>query len=95
MYSEFCKDMGIEHGIFAFSHCRDVIAAVSNHGGMGVLGAGWMTPEQLREELDWPDERVGDHPYGVDIVIPQNYTGMDETDPLALEVKLRDIAVGH
>ena len=37
MYSKFCKTLGLEHGIFAFSHCRDVVAAVSNHGGMGVL----------------------------------------------------------
>lgn len=91
MLSEFCKDLGMEHGIFAFSHCRDVVAAVSNHGGMGVLGVGWMTPEQLGEELDWLDAHVGDHHYGVDIVIPQSYTGMDETDPLALEEKLRSM----
>ena len=81
MYSEFCKKLGMEHGIFAFSHCRDVVAAVSNHGGMGVLGAGWMTPEQFQEELNWLDEHVGEHHYGVDIVIPQSYMGMDETDP--------------
>ena len=96
MYSELCKNLGMEHGIFAFSHCRNVVAAVSNHGGMGVLGVGWMTPEQLREELDWLDERVGDHHYGVDIVIPQSYTGMDESDPLALEQELRSmIPQGH
>lgn len=96
MYTEFCKSLGMEHGIFAFSHCRDVVAAVSNHGGMGVLGVGWMTPEQLGQELDWLDEHVGDHYYGVDIVIPQSYTGMDESDPLALEQKLRSmIPQGH
>ena len=91
MYSKFCKTLGLEHGIFAFSHCRDVVAAVSNHGGMGVLGVGWMTPEQLREELNWLDEHVGNNPYGVDIVIPQSYTGMDEANPLALEKKLRSM----
>ena len=91
MYSKFCKSLGLEHGIFAFSHCRDVVAAVSNHGGMGVLGVGWMTPEQLREELNWLDEHVGNNPYGVDIVIPQSYTGMDEANPLALEKKLRSM----
>lgn len=88
MYTEFCAHLGLEHGVFAFSHCRDVVAAVSNNGGMGVLGAGWMTPEQLHEELNWIDEHVGDNPYGVDIVIPQKYEGMDESDPKALEEKL-------
>lgn len=29
----------IDLPIFAFSHCRDVVAAVSKAGGMGVLGA--------------------------------------------------------
>ncbi len=77
----------MDHAIFAFSHCRDVVAAVSNNGGMGVLGAGWMSPEQLAEELSWLDERVS-RSYGVDIVIPQRYEGMDEVDTETLEAKL-------
>lgn len=54
--------------IFAFSHCRDVVAAVSKAGGMGVLGAAWMTPEHLEQELDWIDAHVDGKPYGVDMV---------------------------
>jgi hypothetical protein len=88
MHTDFCEKLGLEHGVFAFSHCRDVVAAISNNGGMGVLGAGWMTPEKLKEELNWIDEHVGDNPYGVDIVIPQQYEGMDESDPVVLEEKL-------
>ena len=38
---------GLELPIFAFSHCRDVVAAVSKAGGLGVLGALAFTPEQL------------------------------------------------
>jgi NAD(P)H-dependent flavin oxidoreductase YrpB (nitropropane dioxygenase family) len=45
-----------------------------------VLGAGFMDVEQLREELNWIDDHVGDKPYGVDVVIPQNYVGRDEDD---------------
>ena len=30
MRTEVCKELGIEYPIFAFSHCRDVVAAVSN-----------------------------------------------------------------
>jgi NAD(P)H-dependent flavin oxidoreductase YrpB (nitropropane dioxygenase family) len=59
---------GIELPIFAFSHCRDVVAAVSRAGGMGVLGAAWMTPEHLEHELRWIDEHVDGKPYGVDMV---------------------------
>ncbi|MGH3543254.1 MAG: nitronate monooxygenase, partial [Mycobacterium sp.] len=46
-------------------------------GGFGVLGAVGFTPEQLEIELNWIDEHIGDHPYGVDIVIPNKYEGMD------------------
>jgi NAD(P)H-dependent flavin oxidoreductase YrpB (nitropropane dioxygenase family) len=35
------------------------------------------SPEQLEIELNWIDEHIGDHPYGVDIVIPNKYEGMD------------------
>jgi NAD(P)H-dependent flavin oxidoreductase YrpB (nitropropane dioxygenase family) len=61
---------GIEYPIFAFSHCRDVVAAVTNAGGMGVLGALAFTPDQLELELKWIDEHVGGRPYGVDVVMP-------------------------
>jgi NAD(P)H-dependent flavin oxidoreductase YrpB (nitropropane dioxygenase family) len=72
-----CDDLGIEFPIFAFTHCRDVVVAVSRAGGFGVLGAVGFSPEQLEIELDWIDEHIGDHPYGVDIVIPNKYEGMD------------------
>ncbi len=78
MRTPFCNDVGIEAPIFAFTHCRDVVVAVSKAGGLGVLGAGFMDVDQLREELDWIDAHIGDRPYGVDVVIPQNYVGRDE-----------------
>jgi NAD(P)H-dependent flavin oxidoreductase YrpB (nitropropane dioxygenase family) len=96
MRTELCERFGIEFPIFAFSHCRDVVAAVSQAGGFGVLGAVGFSPEQLAIELKWIDEHVGDRPYGVDIVIPGKYEGMGEIDPVALEQKLRDaIPVQH
>ncbi len=88
MYSALCERLGLDHGIFAFSHCRDVVAAVGNNGGMGVLGAGWMSAQTLARELDWLDREVGDVGYGVDVVIPQRYEGMAETDAEALERRL-------
>src|SRR3977135_4405358 len=69
---------GIEFPIFAFSHCREVVAAVTNAGGMGVLGALAFSPEQLEIELKWIDEHVDGKPYGVDIVVPVNYLGVEE-----------------
>ncbi len=77
MYTELCRTMNIEFPIFAFTHCRDVVVAVSRAGGFGVLGAVGFTPEQLEIECAWIDDHIGDHPYGVDIVIPNKYEGMD------------------
>ena len=81
MKTDLCKKLGIEYPIFAFTHCRDVVVAVSKAGGIGVLGAVGYSPEQLKEELEWIDEHIGDYPYGVDTVIPQKYEGMDQKDP--------------
>jgi NAD(P)H-dependent flavin oxidoreductase YrpB (nitropropane dioxygenase family) len=77
MRTPLCDELGIEFPIFAFTHCRDVVVAVSKAGGFGVLGAVGFTPEQLEIELNWIDEHIGDHTYGVDIVIPNKYEGMD------------------
>jgi NAD(P)H-dependent flavin oxidoreductase YrpB (nitropropane dioxygenase family) len=91
MRTPICDELGIEFPIFAFTHCRDVVAAVSRAGGFGVLGAVGFSPEQLEVELQWIDEHVGDHPYGVDIVIPGKYEGMDDMDPEHLAQTLRDM----
>ena len=89
MRTKICEALGIEFPIFAFSHCRDVVAEVSNAGGFGVLGAVGFTPEQLEIECKWIDEHVGENSYGVDLVIPQRYEGMGEMDPEKLEEQLR------
>ncbi len=75
MRTPICDKLGIEFPIFAFSHCRDVVAAVTNAGGFGVLGALAFDPEQLEIELAWIDDHVGDKPYGVDFAMPANYVG--------------------
>ncbi|MFI0484986.1 NAD(P)H-dependent flavin oxidoreductase [Actinomadura sp. 9N215] len=80
---------GIEYPIFAFSHCRDVVAAVSRAGGMGVLGALHFTPEELELELAWLDEHTGGRPYGVDVVMPAEYEGADLGDAEELLAKLQ------
>ena len=75
MRTPICEQLDIELPIFAFSHCRDVIAAVSRAGGFGVLGALAFEPEQLEIELNWIDEHVDGKPYGVDLVMPAKYVG--------------------
>jgi NAD(P)H-dependent flavin oxidoreductase YrpB (nitropropane dioxygenase family) len=73
-----CEQFGIDFPLFAFSHCRDVVAAVTNAGGFGVLGATAFTPQQLDQELTWIDEHVGGKPYGADIIVPATFEGKGE-----------------
>jgi NAD(P)H-dependent flavin oxidoreductase YrpB (nitropropane dioxygenase family) len=73
-----CERFGIDFPLFAFSHCRDVVAAVTNAGGFGVLGATAYSPEQLDRELTWIDEHVHGRPYGADIIVPAKFEGKGE-----------------
>ena len=70
MKSALCDRFGIEFPLFAFSHCRDVVAEVSKAGGFGVLGAVGHTAESLEVELDWIDRHIDGKPYGIDLLIP-------------------------
>ncbi|MGN9839327.1 NAD(P)H-dependent flavin oxidoreductase [Nonomuraea sp. H19] len=86
MRTAICERLDIEFPLFAFSHCRDVVAAVTNAGGFGVLGAVAYSPEQLDTELTWLDERVGGRPYGVDVLVP----GKIDASALDLHAHLMD-----
>lgn len=80
MTDNLCARLGIEFPLFAFSHCRDVVAAVSKAGGFGVLGATAFNPEQLEVELQWIDAHVDGKPYGIDVLIPENLSVKHEKD---------------
>jgi NAD(P)H-dependent flavin oxidoreductase YrpB (nitropropane dioxygenase family) len=71
MNNTVCRLTGCEFPLFAFSHCRDVVVAVSKAGGFGVLGATRFTPDQLEEELAWIDAHIDGAPYGVDVLVPE------------------------
>ena len=75
MKSPICEMFEIEFPLVAFSHCRDVVVAVSKAGGMGVLGAVGHTPEMLEQDLKWIDENIDGKPYGVDVLVPNNFEG--------------------
>jgi len=80
MKSPVCDMLGVEFPLFAFSHCRDVVAAVSRAGGFGVLGATAHTPETIEQELKWIDDHVDGKPYGLDVLIPENTSTSGERD---------------
>ena len=77
MKTAITEMLGIDVPILAFTHCRDVVVAVSKAGGMGVLGAAGHSDEQLEIDLDWIEAEIGDRPYGVDLIVPAKYAGSD------------------
>lgn len=105
MTHPLCSRLGIEFPLFAFSHCRDVVVAVSKAGGFGVLGATAFNPEQLEVELAWIDAHIGGKPYGIDVLIPENLSVGHEKDltskklaeriPQAHRDFVRDLLAGH
>lgn len=78
MKSIVCDMVGCEFPLFAFSHCRDVVAAVTNAGGFGVLGGVSHTPQTLDIELSWIDEQVKGRPYGLDLIVPTSMDSKEE-----------------
>jgi NAD(P)H-dependent flavin oxidoreductase YrpB (nitropropane dioxygenase family) len=92
MQTRATEMFGIDLPVFAFSHCRDVVAAVSKAGGLGVLGALAFSPDQLEIELDWIDEHVDGKPYGVDVVMPASYAGQGgDLDPGRMAEQLAEM----
>ncbi len=89
MRTRVCDLFDIEYPIFAFSHCRDVVAAVSRAGGLGVLGAVGFTAEQLEIELNWIDDHVAGKPYGVDFVMPASAEATPPADPQEMYTHLQ------
>lgn len=93
MKTALCKKLGIEFPLFAFTHCRDVVAEVTNAGGFGVLGAVGHTPESLEVELKWIDAHVKGRPYGIDLLIPNK---MEDKKGELTEAELQSrIPAGH
>ena len=66
-------------------------AAISNAGGLGLIAAGGMKPEELRANIDIARERT-DKPFGVNIMLmhPQ----VDELMDIVIEKKVPVVTTG-
>ena len=73
LHTRLCAEYGCEVPIVAFAHTKDVIVAVTNAGGIGILGGTGRTPDELRSDIKWISERVGDKPWGVDLLVPASF----------------------
>lgn len=70
LWSPLCDRLGIEVPIFGFAHDVTTVAAISRAGGYGCYGATRRFPDEIRAELAQIRSLVGDHPFGVDLVLP-------------------------
>src|SRR5699024_6922465 len=49
-----------------------LVAEVSNSGGLGMIGAGYMTPIQIREQIK-DIKRLTSNPFGINLFIPNEF----------------------
>ena len=70
LHTKLCDQLGIEYPIIAFTHCKDVAAAVINAGGFAVLGQTQHAPDVIDANIRWMREKVGEKPFGIDLVFP-------------------------
>src|SRR5579885_1115895 len=83
LHTTICDILGIEYPVIlagmgptagrggGAAATAPLVAAVSNAGGLGVLGGAGSTPEQLREEIR-KVRSLTDKPFGVDLLLPSN-----------------------
>jgi NAD(P)H-dependent flavin oxidoreductase YrpB (nitropropane dioxygenase family) len=80
-----CDVFDIDVPIFGFSNCREVVAAISLAGGLGVFGAAAYSPDELELELQWLDDKLGGRPYGVNVLMAASVEEGD-ADELAARI---------
>jgi enoyl-[acyl-carrier protein] reductase II len=70
--TKVCQLLGIEYpviqGGMAWVSMAELVAAVSNGGGLGIIGCGGMTPDFLKEQLD-KAKSLTDKPFGVNLLL--------------------------
>ncbi|MDM5192720.1 nitronate monooxygenase family protein [Bacillus hominis] len=62
------KNPIIQAGMAGTITTPNLVAAVSNGGGLGTLGAGYMSPEQIREAI-YKIRELTDKPFGVNLLL--------------------------
>jgi len=75
--NDLIEKLGMKVPIFGFSHCRDVVVAIGKAGGLGVYGAGLHDDETIATDIKWMEEQLGDKPYGIDLLMPEQYVGAE------------------
>jgi enoyl-[acyl-carrier protein] reductase II len=95
--TELTEKLGIEYPIIQAGMggvaTAELVAAVSNAGGLGVIGAAMMTPAILREEVGKVKD-LTDKPFGVDLLLAQRWPGLEEMIQVMFEEEVPVFASG-
>ena len=71
-----CDLLGIKYPIIqggmAHLGTAELVSAVSNAGGLGIIGAGYNDPDWVRQQIRLTRERT-DNPFGVNLPMPSPY----------------------
>jgi nitronate monooxygenase len=62
-----------------------LVAEVSNAGGLGMIGAGYMTPNQIREQIK-EIKQLTSKPFGINIFVPNEFAYADSEVKLAKQL---------
>lgn len=93
--TELCELLGIEHPIIqggmAWVATAELVSAVSNAGGLGVIGAGQMPPNVLREEIR-RTKAMTSKPFGVNMMLL--HPDIDELFKVVLEERVPVVTTG-
>ncbi|MET3696724.1 nitronate monooxygenase [Bacillus oleivorans] len=55
----------------------ELVAEVSNSGGLGMIGAGYMTPKQMREQIR-EIKQLTANPFGINLFVPNEFGATEE-----------------
>ncbi len=95
MTCNLCEQLNIDYPIIqggmAWVADAALAAAVSNAGGLGLVGAGSMTPELLRQEIRLTREKTS-RPFGVNIMLMNPY--VDDLAAVVFEEKVPVVTTG-
>lgn len=97
LHTQLCRDLGIEYPILSAgigsAAGPELVSAVSNAGGFGVLGVSGMQPEEIRKVIAQTRE-LTDRPFGVNVIIDEEGWATTDDDRRLLHDEVAAAAEG-
>lgn len=96
-----CDDFGIKYpimqagmGMRGLATPPELVAAVSNAGGMGFLGCSWLDAEEVRRRIRRVKE-LTDKPFGVNLLLPASMDNASIPDRGEMRLRIRKDHPAH